>query len=206
MQNYNLIMFTVSTLKGVYSMYTSIFYETINDSSLSKPINDALSQAFSDSANCSLIEICKDQIKPCVGCFGCWTKTPGKCVLKNDLIEKTNPCFSQSDYLIIVSPIYYGSYSATMKRVLDRAIPNILPFFRKYKGEIHHEMRYKKLASQIIIAYGEDLTAHEKETFIKLTKANATNLSIPDPIVYFCTKSEEIDSIIQNVKSHIQII
>ena len=23
------------------------------------------------------------KIKPCIGCFGCWTKTPGECVIRD---------------------------------------------------------------------------------------------------------------------------
>lgn len=186
-------------------MYTSILYESTNNDTLSPIINTALSHTFSQQPNCKLIEIIKEQIQPCIGCFKCWTKTPGQCALKQDLTTQTNPCFVQSDYLIIVSPIYYGSYSATMKRVLDRVIPNILPFFRKYKNEIHHEIRYKHLASQIIIAYGEDITSHEKQTFIKLTKANATNLGINDPLVYFCTRPEEIQPTIDYIKKIIHL-
>lgn len=186
-------------------MHTSILYESTTNDALSPIINTALTNTFSHTPNCRLIEIIKEQIQPCIGCFRCWTKTPGQCALKQDLIAQTNPCFIQSDYMIIVSPIYYGSYSATMKRVLDRAIPNLLPFFRQYKNEIHHEIRYKKLSPQIIIAYGEDISSREKETFIKLTKANATNLGIDDPLVYFCTRPEEIHSIIESIKKIIQM-
>ena len=185
-------------------MHTTILYETLNDSALSHPINIALTTTFSNSTDYSLIEIIKDQIKPCIGCFGCWVKTPGRCVLKEDLTAKTTPLFAQSDYMILVSPIYYGSYSATMKRVIDRSIPNLLPFFRKYKNEIHHQIRYKKLAKQIIIAYGEDLSPTEKETFTKLTKANATNFGIEDPTIYFCTNEAQIPTILKSIKQQIQ--
>lgn len=186
-------------------MKTTILYETINDIPLSSPINSALTQTFSSSPNLSLIEIIKENINPCIGCFRCWVKTPGHCMLKNDLTAKTTPAFVQSDTMLIVSSIHYGSYSATMKRVIDRSIPNILPFFRKYKNEVHHQMRYKKLARQIILAYGDNLTPSEKETFIKLTKANATNFGIPDPIVYFCDTKEDIHPIISQIKEQLQL-
>ncbi len=181
-------------------MRATIIYEAINDCSLSIPLNTALTQNFTYPTY-SLIEINKDDIKPCIGCFGCWTKTPGQCIIQDDIISKTNPAFVQSDYVILVSSIHYGCYSATMKRVLDRIIPNILPFFRKYKNEMHHETRYKNMAKQIIIAYGDNLIPAEKETFIKLTKANATNMGIEDPTVYFCTQPDEIPPIIKSIKS-----
>lgn len=81
---------------------------------------------------------------------------------------------------------------------------NLLPFFRKYKNEIHHQIRYKKLAKQIIIAYGEDLSPTEKETFTKLTKANATNFGIEDPTIYFCTNEAQIPTILKSIKQQIQ--
>ena len=180
-------------------MHTTIFYEAPNDVSLSHVLNTSLTSQFNTS-NYSLFEIRKDEIKPCIGCFGCWLKTPGKCLIQNDLISKTNPCFVQSDYVVIVSSIHYGCYSAATKRILDRVIPNILPFFRKYKNEMHHEMRYKHLAKQIILAYGEDLTPAEKETFLKLTEANANNLGIDVPDVFFCSHPSEIQEILNNIQ------
>lgn len=186
-------------------MHTTILYETLNDLSLSASINSALKDTFSHTSEVSLVEIIKEHIKPCIGCFGCWVKSPGECLIKGDLTSQTTPAFSQSDYVIIVSSIHYGSYSATMKRVIDRSIPNLLPFFRKYKNETHHKIRYRKLANQIIIAYGENLTSSEKQTFINLTKANATNFGIDAPTVYFCDSSEDIYPILNKIKHQIQI-
>ena len=197
-------MFTVSTLKGVSIMHTTIIYESDNDSILSSPINTALKKHFSTS-QFTLLEINKDATKPCIGCFGCWTKTPGKCVIKNDIVSQTNPSFVQSDYVILVSNIHYGCYSAATKRIIDRFIPNILPFFRKYKNEMHHETRYKHLASQIIIAYNEDLLPEEKTTFIKLTKANATNQGVNDPQVFFCSNKDDIEPILDSIKKQISV-
>lgn len=184
-------------------MHTTIFYEASNDSSLSNPINTLLKQQFT-SSNFSLFEIRKDEIKPCIGCFGCWLKTPGKCLIQNDIVAKTNPCFVQSDYVVVVSSIHYGSYSAATKRIIDRVTANLLPFFRKYKNEMHHETRYPHMAKQIILAYGEDLTPAEKETFLKLTKANATNLAIDDPDVFFCQSVSEIQEILNTIQTKLQ--
>ena len=43
-----------------------------------------------------LIDLSGLQITNCVGCFGCWTKTPGKCVIRDDAV-KVYPCIEDSD-------------------------------------------------------------------------------------------------------------
>lgn len=185
-------------------MYTTIIYETENDSSLSLPINTALKNTFTSSDH-TLLEVKKEAVKPCIGCFGCWLKTPGKCMIQGDIVDQTNPSFVQSDYLIIASNIHYGCYSSAIKRIIDRFIPNILPFFRTYKNEMHHQPRYKKIAKMIIIAYDEHITSSEKETFLKLTRANATNMNNDDPVVYFCTQPSEIPDIMQKIEKQITL-
>ena len=47
------------------------------------------------------------QIRNCVGCFGCWTKTPGRCVIRDDAV-KVYPLIAQSDKLLYVSRVKYG--------------------------------------------------------------------------------------------------
>ncbi|WP_054743008.1 flavodoxin family protein [Cellulosilyticum ruminicola] len=184
-------------------MHTTIIYEAQNDSPLSQFINEALVNHFT-SPDFTLLEINKDQVHTCLGCFGCWLKTPGKCVIQNDLIDQSTPSFIQSDYVILVSHIRYGSYSAATKRVLDRMIPNILPFFRIYKNEMHHQLRYEHTAKQIVIAYNESIPPEEQETFLKLTKANATNFGLDDPMVFFCTQPHDIAFILNTIEKQIQ--
>jgi len=47
-----------------------------------------LTRAFSDGAGftrAEIIDVAKFGIKPCLGCFACWNKTPGKCVISDDM-------------------------------------------------------------------------------------------------------------------------
>ena len=57
-------------------------------------------------------------IRHCVGCFGCWIKTPGKCVLK-DGYDNLGELLSKSEKLTIISRCFYGCYSPFVKNVLD---------------------------------------------------------------------------------------
>ena len=70
-----------------------------------------------------LNELC---LKPCQECGGCGNK--GVCVIKDDmrLIHKK---VSESDGLIIASPIYFGSVTAQVKIMIDRFQPY---WIRKY--------------------------------------------------------------------------
>ncbi len=90
-------------------------------------------------------------IRQCIGCFNCWTKTPGKCVLKDDA-ERCLISIIQSDLVIFASPLMMGMTTGLMKRLNDRLIPLIHPYFSVVKGEIHHRYRYDQYP-QIAVIY-----------------------------------------------------
>lgn len=94
------------------------------------------------------------KIANCMGCFGCWTKTPGRCVIRDDATQ-IYPCIAQSETVLYVSRLAYGGYDTPMKTMLERAIPVQQAFIRIHQGETHHVQRDVKLKRATIIDYGD---------------------------------------------------
>lgn len=109
----------------------------------------------------------------CIGCFGCWTKTPGKCVIK-DRACVLPAWIAQCGELILVSPILYGGYSRNVKAALDRSIGYLLPYFRIVNGEMHHQMRHENPFKLTACFYGP-CSGEEREIAGRLVRANAVN-------------------------------
>ena len=82
----------------------------------------------------------KLNIKPCEGCFTCWTKTPGICVHKDDM-PAILPKLGQADIWVFATPVYVDGMSGPMKMFLDRVIPNKQPFFILRDGHNRHPHR-----------------------------------------------------------------
>jgi multimeric flavodoxin WrbA len=123
-------------------------------------------------------------IKNCIGCFGCWIKTPGTCVLK-DSYNEMGKLLAQCDTLIIISKCSYGSYSPFVRNVWDRSLPYLLPYFVTKNNETHHKQRYKKRINYTAHFYGDDITENEKQTAKTLVHANAKNFYLDVVDVYF---------------------
>jgi multimeric flavodoxin WrbA len=105
---------------------------------------DVLQSELTRSGNRFTHHILRDaQIGPCTGCLNCWTKTPGECVTED---EQRSLCadVARSDVVVLITPLTFGGYSSDLKKGMDRIIPVLLPFFRKYAGETHHPSRYGK--------------------------------------------------------------
>jgi multimeric flavodoxin WrbA len=116
-----------------------------------------------------------EELKYCAGCFGCWVKTPGRCVLK-DSMDEINRTAMNSDVVVYLVPLVFGQFSANMKSALDRWIPNILPFFIVRKdGSTMHPARYAKNPRIVMIAYGDGLTAEDTDLFRDITAKNRRN-------------------------------
>ena len=110
---------------------------------------------------------------PCQGCFGCWTKHPAECFMK-DKLQQICRVIGQADELVIVTKNLYGAYSAAVKNVLDRSIGTSTPL-STYRGrQMHHTLRYGKHELWKVVVYGESSEA-EKATFRSMAERNAVN-------------------------------
>lgn len=126
-----------------------------------------------NQGDCQIIRL-NNTLRPCIGCFGCWFKTPGICVLR-DGYEDLGPKFSKCSELILVCRLVYGCVSPLVKTALDRALSYIHPNFVIRKGEMHHKRRYKNVISLSALLYGQELKEAEKDTFRKYLEAVADN-------------------------------
>lgn len=134
------------------------------------------------------IDLTKLNITNCVGCFGCWTQTPGKCVIRDDAI-KVYPQIAASDRILYVSRIKYGGYDTIMKTMLERSIPVQQAFIRLLHGETHHIQRNVVPKKAVIIGYG-DISPEEQKIFRLLVERNAKNMSFQSYRIIFVTENE----------------
>jgi len=68
----------------------------------------------------------KQNIAPCKGCFKCWTKTPGKCVIEDDMKGILDDIQSADD-IIFATPVYHYTMTEGMKRLIERTMPLLEP-------------------------------------------------------------------------------
>ena len=130
------------------------------------------------------INLSELNISNCVGCFGCWTKTPGRCVIRDDA-TRVYPLIAASDKVLYVSRIKYGGYDTIMKTMLERAIPVQQAFLRIVQGETHHVQRAVTSKQAVIVAYGET-SEEEQALFRRLVERNARNMNFASHRVVFC--------------------
>ena len=110
---------------------------------------------------------------PCRGCFGCWTRHPAECFMK-DALQQACRIIGQADELVIVTKNLYGGYSADIKNVLDRSIGTSTPLSTWRGGQMHHTLRYGRHGLWKVIVHG-DITEEEKAAFRHMAQRNAVN-------------------------------
>ncbi len=103
-----------------------------------KRLSDELT---SDSHTVTIFELREMDIKYCVGCLGCWVKTPGQCVTADEARDVCR-AYINSDFVLWASPVIMGFYSALLKKVTDKFIALVCPYATFVQGESHHMARY----------------------------------------------------------------
>ena len=135
-----------------------------------------------------------DCSKNCIGCFSCWIKHPKKCCIKDEFFDIVE-YIKNSDELIIISKNRYGSYSSDVKRVFERCIGYVLPYFTIRNNEIHHISRYDKKLKLKVYFYGE-VSGDDKVCIKKLIKANGINLNTDEYSIVYLDDLKELEECI----------
>jgi len=75
------------------------------------------------------------EIRHCLGCRSCWSKTPGECVQQDPMrafLERQK----KAEVLVLATPLYFYTVPGMMKDYIDRQMPLFLDSFLKAMGRI----------------------------------------------------------------------
>lgn len=106
-------------------------------------ITKAFIKGFPEDTEVEYVNLYKMNIKPCVGCFSCWSKTQGQCVIKDDMQELYKK-IEAADIVIESFPLYFFGMPSQLKAMTDRCLPFMLPYMGNLvedKNASFHELR-----------------------------------------------------------------
>jgi multimeric flavodoxin WrbA len=105
-------------------------------------------------AQVEVVHLRTKNIRNCVGCLTCWTKTPGRCIHRDDMSEELLGKFVDADMAVLASPLYHFTMNAAMKAFIERTLPVLEPFILEKKGASYHPLRSKHPALVLLSVAG----------------------------------------------------
>ena len=137
-------------------------------------VKKVLEGAQSQGHATKLIYLSEHHIKPCYGCWNCYTA--GTCAVNDDCAELYRH-FEQADAVILGTPIYEGNVSGMLKNFIDRSFGCALD---KMPGshEVKNGSFMKKL--QFMSAYLAPKKAMAGKKYLFVISANK-----PSPYIHF---------------------
>ncbi len=157
-------------------------------------LTNAFISAAPQDAVIKTVQIYKKNIQPCRGCFSCWGKTAGSCIINDDMRDILTDML-WADIIIESFPLYFFGMPSGLKAMTDRTLPLMKPYmgdigvgsaaFHDYRdssmnskkvviistcGYVQSEPMYPSLLKQLDLIWGEDnytsILCPEGEIFI----------------------------------------
>ena len=146
------------------------------------------------------LQLCDIKIGNCAGDFFCWIRSPGLCNV-NDENRVIAKAIANSQLMVYLTPVTFGGYSSTLKKMVDHQIQNVLPYFEKINGETQHQRRYPAYPDFLAIGWIDQPDGQSEAIFRYLTYRNALNFYAKKGVtgIVLANQSEkEIRSSVQN--------
>jgi multimeric flavodoxin WrbA/putative sterol carrier protein len=105
-------------------------------------------------AEVEIVNLRDKKIKVCVGCFTCWTKTPGQCVHQDDMTEELFSKWLAADVCVYATPLFHHTVNAAMKIFIERTLPIYEPFLLESEDRWVHPLRHKHPAVVVLSVAG----------------------------------------------------
>ncbi|MDO9085074.1 MAG: hypothetical protein Q7U53_02600 [Anaerolineaceae bacterium] len=121
---------------------------------------DTIQNLYDEPLN--VVRLGEQSITACIGCWTCWLRTPGQCIMKDEMAE-FYPAYTTSDTVILLMDTAQGFINHLAKAFIDRTIPHYHPYIELVDGECHHVARYKSYPDMVFHFDTEGLTNQEEQ-------------------------------------------
>jgi hypothetical protein len=159
------------------------------------PILDVLSHVLeSNGAQINTFPLREMKLAHCLGCFNCWVKTPGIC-READAGREIARAVIRSDVAVFFTPVTFGGYSPELKKIFDRFVQLISPFFQMDHGEVHHPPRYAHRPRLIMVGVQRRANPSEAHIFKILAGRNAINLHPTSYAAEVVLSTDKVDAL-----------
>ncbi len=99
------------------------------------------------------LSLSRMEIRPCLGCFSCWNRTPGRCCIPDDMGRVIQDLL-WADITVCSFPLYYFTVPGLLKNLIDRQLPMLLPFMEEKEGQVgngSHPSRYDMSGKRTVV-------------------------------------------------------
>ncbi len=136
-------------------------------------------------------------LKYCIGCFDCWTKTPGICD-SDEASRELGIAVINSDFTLWAAPLKMGFPSALLKMGIDKHLPLIHPYMVADQGEAHHLERYEKYP-RVGMLVGRERDTTEKDIQIITDLFSRTALNFKSKLEFLETVDLEVKNLSKKI-------
>ena len=124
-------------------MNITILNGNMDSSTFDSYLADLRSSLESNNHRVTQLDLRDLELKYCIGCFDCWTKTPGICSA-DEASQEMDRAVIKSDFTLWAAPLKMGFPTALLKKAFDKHLPLIHPYMLVDQNEAHHLKRYER--------------------------------------------------------------
>jgi len=136
-------------------------------------------------------------LRYCIGCWGCWTKTPGLCSNPDDS-PAMDKAVIQADFVLWAAPLKMGFPSELLKRANDKHLPLIHPYMVVDQGEAHHLRRYSK-SPRVGLLLEKEASTDKRDLEIVTNIYCRTALNFKTRLEFSLTTESSVDDIVRRI-------
>lgn len=170
------------------------------DEDLNPVLDMLMNELYSTGAAVQTFPLREIKMGSCIGCFGCWLKTPGIC-LEPDAGRDIARAVVQSDTTLLFSPVTFGGYSSEIKKIQERWLPILMPYVGVYHGEVYHMPRYEQYPRLVGIGIQRQPHNESANLFKVLVGRNALNFHAPTYAAEVILSTDDPDRVRQQLQA-----